>query len=234
MAMKLNPREKLTDSTIRAFNKQIENAFKKLGVEHTVTQNLISTAKSIYGESNIKFKGTSEIPQIMRNRKIVSDELKARALRATTKYTTGSKIGTYKAMYDVTRAYNKAKEQVRQSIIKSLPNEMIKTKTPKQLEKEIKKQITPERVREQIKENDLASEIFEAYKAAKDNKEDTELYEEFAKNYHEGREIDYDLLDQIARRRFETLMEKTKLPEQQLSGITGLQLNDYLGDLNPF
>ena len=39
MAMKMNAAEKANDSIIRAFNKQIENAYRKLGYNHTVTQN---------------------------------------------------------------------------------------------------------------------------------------------------------------------------------------------------
>jgi hypothetical protein len=207
MAMKLNAAEKANDSIIRAFNKQIENAYRNLGYNNTVTQNLVNKAISVYGKNAMKEmtitigyspnqidRTTGEIhaiPQIQRNRANVSNTTKAKALKAETQYTSGDKKGQYKNMYDVSKAYQKAIKQARQNIIKSLPNETIKTKTPKQLEREIRKKLTRERIAKQVLENDLASEIFAAYEQAKDDGDDIELYQEYANNYHSGGDTDF-------------------------------------------
>lgn len=255
MAMKLNPAEKANDSVIRAFNKQIENAYRNLGYNHTVTQNLVNKAKSIYGASNMKEMSiklgygagqldysTGEIhaiPQIQRNRANVSNTVKAKALKAATQYTQGDKKGQYKSMFDVSKAYQKAVKQARQNILKGIPNQTIKTKTPKQIEREIKKQLTQDKIRKQILENDLASEIFAAYEEAKENGDDTELYEDFARNYHDGNDADYDLLEQIAQKRYEQMAARALENPETETGLTGDRLNAFLSGefvdiLNPF
>lgn len=256
MAMKMNAAEKANDSIIRAFNKQIENAYRKLGYNHTVTQNLVNQAKSIYGAANMKEmkitagytagqidKTTGEIfgiPQINRNRANVSNGMKAKALKAATQYTAGNKKGQFKSMYDVTKAHQKAIEQVRQSILKSIPAGEIRSSTPKQLEQRIKKELKPERIQKQIIENDLASEIFAAYEQAKEDDDDLELYQDFARNYHDGKEIDYDLLSQINAARYESMLEKSLENPELTTGLTGDKLNEFLNSggwteiLNPF
>lgn len=256
MAMKMNAAEKANDSIIRAFNKQIENAYRKLGYNHTVTQNLVNQAKSIYGATNMKEmkitagytagqidKTTGEIfgiPQINRNRANVSNGMKAKALKAATQYTAGNKKGQFKSMYDVTKAHQKAIEQVRQSILKSIPAGDIRSSTPKQLEQRIKKELKPERIQKQIIENDLASEIFAAYEQAKEDDDDLELYQDFARDYHDGKEIDYDLLSQINTARYESMLEKSLDNPELTTGLTGDKLNEFLNSggwteiLNPF
>lgn len=256
MAMKMTVAEKANDSIIRAFNKQIENAYRKLGYNHTVTQNLVNQAKSIYGAANMKEmkitagyasgqinKTTGEIfgiPQINRNRANVSNGMKAKALKAATQYTSGDKKGQFKSMYDVTKAHQKAIEQVRQSILKSIPAGDIRSSTPKQLEKRIRKELKPERIQKQIIENDLASEIFAAYEQAKEDDDDLELYQDFARNYHDGKEIDYDLLSQINTARYESMLEKSLENPELTTGLTGDKLNEFLNSggwteiLNPF
>lgn len=256
MAMKMTAAEKANDSIIRAFNKQIENAYRKLGYNHTVTQNLVNQAKSIYGAANMKEmkitagytagqidKTTGEIfgiPQINRNRANVSNGMKAKALKAATQYTAGNKKGQFKSMYDVTKAHQKAIEQVRQSILKSIPAGEIRSSTPKQLEQRIKKELKPERIQKQIIENDLASEIFAAYEQAKEDDDDLELYQDFARNYHDGKEIDYDLLSQINTARYESMLEKSLENPELTTGLTGVKLNEFLNSggwteiLNPF
>ena len=254
--MKMNAAEKANDSIIRAFNKQIENAYRKLGYNHTVTQNLVNQAKSIYGATNMKEmkitagytagqidKTTGEIfgiPQINRNRANVSNGMKAKALKAATQYTAGNKKGQFKSMYDVTKAHQKAIEQVRQSILKSIPAGDIRSSTPKQLEQRIKKELKPERIQKQIIENDLASEIFAAYEQAKEDDDDLELYQDFARDYHDGKEIDYDLLSQINTARYESMLEKSLDNPELTTGLTGDKLNEFLNSggwteiLNPF
>lgn len=256
MAMKMNAAEKANDSIIRAFNKQIENAYRKLGYKHTVTQNLVNQAKSIYGAASMKEmkitagytagqidKTTGEIfgiPQINRNRANVSNGIKAKALKAATQYTVGTKKGQFKSMYDVTKAHQKAIEQVRQSILKSIPAGEIRSSTPKQLEQRIKKELKPERIQKQIIENDLASEIFAAYEQTKEDGDDLELYQDFARNYHDGKEIDYDLLSQINTARYESMLEKSLENPELTTGLTGDKLNEFLNSggwteiLNPF
>lgn len=256
MAMKMTAAEKANDSIIRAFNKQIENAYRKLGYNHTVTQNLVNQAKSIYGAANMKEmkitagytagqidKSTGEIfgiPQINRNRANVSNGLKAKALKAATQYTAGDKKGQFKSMYDVTKAHQKAIEQVRQSILKSIPAGEIRSSTPKQLEKRIRKELKPERIQKQIIENDLASEIFAAYEQAKEDDDDIELYQDFARDYHAGKEIDYDLLSQINTARYESMLEKSLENPEFSRGLTGDKLTEFLNSggwteiLNPF
>ena len=256
MAMKMSAAEKSNDSIIRAFNKQIENAYRKLGYNHTVTQNLVNQAKSIYGAANMKEmkitagytagqidKTTGEIfgiPQINRNRANVSNGMKAKALKAATQYTAGNKKGQFKSMYDVTKAHQKAIEQVRQSILKSIPAGEIRSSTPKQLEQRIKKELNPERIQKQIIENDLASEIFAAYEQAKEDDDDIGLYQDFARDYHAGKEIDYDLLSQINTARYESMLEKSLENSEYTQGLTGDKLTEFLNSggwteiLNPF
>lgn len=256
MAMKMTAAEKANDSIIRAFNKQIENAYRKLGYNHTVTQNLVNQAKSIYGAASMKEmkitagytagqidKTTGEIfgiPQINRNRENVSNGMKAKALKAATQYTAGNKKGQYKSMYDVTKSHQKAIEQVRQSILKGIPAGEIRSSTPKQLEQRIKKELKPERIQKQIIENDLASEIFAAYEQAKEDDGDLELYQDFARDYHDGKEIDYDLLSQINTARYESMLEKSLENPELTTGLTGDKLNEFLNSggwteiLNPF
>lgn len=254
--MKMTAAEKANDSIIRAFNKQIENAYRKLGYNHTVTQNLVNQAKSIYGAANMKEmkitagytagqidKSTGEIfgiPQINRNRANVSNGMKAKALKAATQYTSGEKKGQFKSMYDVTKAHQKAIEQVRQSILKGIPAGEIRNSTPKQLEKRIRKELKPERIQKQIIENDLASEIFAAYEQAKEDDDDLELYQDFARDYHAGKEIDYDLLSQINNARYESMINKSLENPDLTTGLTGDKLNEFLNSggwteiLNPF
>lgn len=254
MAMKLNAAEKANDSVIRAFNKQIENAYRNLGYNNTVTQNLVNKAISIYGKNAMKEmritvgyspnqidRTTGEIhaiPQIQRNRANVSNTTKAKALKAETQYTSGDKKGQYKNMYDVSKAYQKAIKQARQNIIKSLPNETIRTKTPKQLEREIMKKLTRERIAKQVLENDLASEIFAAYEQAKEDGDDIELYQEYANNYHSGGDTDLDLINRIAEQRYQTLVDKSLENPDEVTGLTGERLNEFLQGFeeiyNPF
>ena len=180
------------------------------------------------------------IPQINRNRANVSNGIKAKALKVATQYTAGDKKGQFKSMYDVTKAHQKAIEQVRQSILKSIPAGEIRSSTPQQLEKRIRKELKPERIQKQIIENDLAAEIFAAYEQAKEDDDDLELYQDFARDYHAGKEIDYDLLSQISTARYESMLEKSLENPEFKTGLTGDKLTEFLNSggwteiLNPF
>lgn len=263
--MKMNAAEKANDSTIRAFNAQIEKAYKILGANNTVTQNLINKARSVYGASNMKemSKAGNNIPQISRTRATVSNNTSAKALYQATHYTSGTRKGQYKSMYDATKAHQKAISQILQDTLKVQSNKDIsrynrrkniltslkgttKTQNPiyrraekqvKQFEKALKKNWNVEQIQNKISENDLASEIFDAYAKAKESNEDTGLYEDFARDYHEGMEINYDLIQQIQDQRAQTLLEKSTQPDLS-NGLSSGELDNFFDDFveiyNPY
>ena len=254
MAMKMNAAEKANDSAIRAFNAQIEKAYKTLGANNTVTLNLINKARSVYGATNMKEmnRAGNNIPQIARTRATVSNNTSAKALYQATHYTSGTRKGQYKSMYDATKAQQKAISQILQDTLKAQPNKNIlrynkrknlltalkgtnKTQNPiykraekqvKQFEKELKKNLTVANLENKIAENDLASEIFDAYAKAKENNEDTGLYEDFARDYHDGKEINYDLIQQIQDQRTQTLIEKAVQPDLS-NGLSSGELDNF-------
>lgn len=254
MAMKMNAAEKANDSTIRAFNAQIEKAYKTLGANNTVTQNLINKAKSVYGASNMKemSRAGNNIPQISRTRATVSNNTSAKALYQATHYTSGTRKGQFKSMYDATKAHQKAITQIMQDTLKAQSNKDISRynrrkniltalkgtasaqnpiykraeKQAKQFEKELKRNWNVEQIQNKISENDLASEIFDAYAKAKDNNEDTGLYEDFARDYHDGKEINYDLIQQIQDQRAQTLIDKAIQPDLS-NGLSSGELDNF-------
>lgn len=247
MAMKLNAQQKAADSAIRAFNAQIEKAYKTLGADNTITKNLVATAKSLYGaggmrEMKIRPHGVvgsivnpvtgevSPIPQIARNKANLNNAYKAKELKARTQYTTGSKKGQYKNMYDVTRAYQKAIKQVRQNILKDMPTRYRRTHTPKEIQREINRQMTSDKIQKQQLENDLASEIFAKYAAAQSNPDDDDDFEYLqmlANQYHaNGQQIPESDLWNIARNRSETYGNLTA-PNNE-TGISADDLNNIL------
>lgn len=265
MAMKMNAAEKANDSTIRAFNAQIEKAYKTLGANNTVTQNLINKARSVYGASNMKEmnRAGNNIPQIARTRATVSNNTSAKALYQATHYTSGTRKGQYKSMFDATKAHQKAISQILQDTLKVQPNKDISRynrrkniltslkgtataqnpiykraeKQVKQFEKALKKNWNIEQIQNKISENDLASEIFDAYAKAKENNEDTGLYEDFARDYHDGKEINYDLIQQIQDQRAQTLLEKAVQPDLS-NGLSSGELDGFFDDFveiyNPY
>lgn len=230
MAMKLSATEKANDSIIRAYNKQIEQSVRRLGINHTITQNLINNAYSVFGSNNVKemkitlgYSGgqidytTGEIfgiPQIKRGRSQVSDTLKAKALKASYQYMHGETKGKIKYPYDSSKAYQKAIKQAALDIQKkSITAKDITTNAPKlkDVAKRAFKQITPKKINERIVYNDLASEIFAAYEEAKKDGDKLDEYQDFAKIHHHGDRtmIDKELLDRISESRREALIEKS-------------------------
>lgn len=136
--MKLNETEKAIDSAIRAYNRQLEKAFNELGYDHTITRNLVSTARSIFGKDSIKVMSTKYIDkknidystgeyhetiQIKRDRatiaKAVNNNLVDQLNKATRfKNKTSDRSldkynGTFNRLYNVTLARNQAIEQLR-------------------------------------------------------------------------------------------------------------------------
>ena len=261
----MNAAEKANDSTIRAFNAQIEKAYKTLGANNTVTQNLINKARSVYGASNMKemSRAGNNIPQIARTRATVGNNTSAKALYQATHYTSGTRKGQFKSMYDATKAQQKAISQIFQDTLKAQPNKNISRynkrkniltalkgtnksqnqiykraeKQVKQFEKELKKNLTVANLENKIAENDLASEIFDAYAKAKEDGDDTKLYEDFAKDYHDGKDIDYDLIQQIQDQRAQTLLEKAVQPDLS-KGLSSGELDNFFDDFveiyNPY
>lgn len=261
----MNAAEKANDSTIRAFNAQIEKAYKTLGANNTVTQNLINKAKSVYGASNMKemSRAGNNIPQIARTRATVSNNTSAKALYQATHYTSGTRKGQFKSMFDATKAHQKAITQIMQDTLKAQSNKDISrynrrkniltalkgtttAKNPiykraekqvKQFEKELKRNWNVEQIQNKISENDLASEIFDAYAKAKEDGDDTKLFEDFAKDYHDGNEINYDLIQQIQDQRAQTLLKKAVQPDLS-KGLSSGELDNFFDDFveiyNPY
>lgn len=255
MASKLNPQQKATDSTIRAFNAQIERAYKTLGANNTVTINLVNTAKSLYGasgmrEMKIKPHGVvgaminpatgevAPIPQIARTKENLNNAYKAKELKGRTQYTTGSRKGQYKNMFDVTRAQQKAIKQVRQNIVKAMTPQYRRTHTPKEIQQEVNRQMTNDLIRTQQLENDLASEIFAKYAKAQqgDNDAEFEYYQNLANQYHQNnRQVPDTELWQMAAARSDVFGAKEILKDNGLS-VGENVLNAMLGNEidNPF
>lgn len=65
--MKLDPMEKRADSILRQYNNQLTKAYGQLGKTHTVSANLLSKARDLFGENNIRYNKNG-VPQIARNR----------------------------------------------------------------------------------------------------------------------------------------------------------------------
>lgn len=138
MAMKLTEAEKTVDSAIRAYNRQLERAYSELGYDHTITRNLVSTARSIFGKDSVKTMEAKyvdrknidystgeyhETIQIKRTRAVINkainnnliDQLnKATRFKNTTNNRDLDKHnGEYNRLYNVTMARNKAIDQLR-------------------------------------------------------------------------------------------------------------------------
>lgn len=237
MAMKLNATEKANDSILRQYNSQIEKSVRQLGLNHTTTQNLINAAVQIFGAGNMKTmkitrvlsesqlnKTTGEIsgiPQIARNRSTLSQTAKAKELRATTQYTRGELKGNYKALYDVSKQYQRAIKRAEQKIRANIPDYIadLTTTQPNAANKYVKSQLTQSAINQQTMYDDLASEIFEAYANAKDNGEDTDDFVQFANYFHENRQTDNDaMLAWLEEQRTKLLSEKTQIEQTTNAG----------------
>lgn len=223
MAMKLTASEKKADTILRQYNKQIEQAYRKLGYNHTVTKNLVNQARSIFGVDAFKDmkitsgysvnqidRATGEIyaiPQIKRNRTTLANLDKAKALQSATQYTKAQEKGMYKRMFDVSKAYNKAIEKANQHVRQNIPQDYYKIpdikKRTKQISDYVKKHTDDKEIRRQLLIDDLASEIFENYNSA-DESESPEYVQnmrDFANDYHAGKDFDLAQLEQLAQQR---------------------------------
>lgn len=235
MAMKLSTVEKANDSILRQYNSQIEKSVRQLGLNHTTTQNLINTAVQIFGAGNMKTmkitrvlsesqlnKNTGEIhgiPQIARTRSTLSKTSKAKELRATTQYTRGELKGNYKALYDVSKQYQRAIRRTEQKIRMSIPDYIadLTSTNPNVANKYVQSQLTQDAINQQTMYDDLASEIFEAYEDAKEIGDDTDDFETFAHNFHDRRKIDDNdvMLSWLNDQRNILLREKANIDRQE-------------------
>lgn len=235
MAMKLNDVEKANDNILRQYNKQIEKSVRQLGLNHTTTQNLINTAVQIFGVNNMKTmkitrlvsesqlnKNTGEIhgvPQISRNRATLSQTAKTKELRATTQYTRGELKGNYKALYDVSKQYQRAIRRAEQKIRMNIPDYIADQTSSNHniASKYVQSQLTQDVINQQTMYDDLASEIFEAYEDAKDSGDDTDDFETFAHNFHDRRTVDDNdaMLSWLNTQRNNLLREKANIERQE-------------------
>lgn len=160
MATKLTSAQKAVDSAIRAYNKQIEKAYKELGYNHTVTRNLVATANSIFGKGQIKEQSiktvshgmidisTGEvhaIPQISRGKENLDRAVNQKLIqeldrRTKFKNTTGRDDlnkynGTFNRLYSVSmakqNAINKTNQFLRANIPQDIKDLLNKTKNIK-------------------------------------------------------------------------------------------------------
>lgn len=244
MAMKLNASEKKADSIIRQYNAQIEKAYKTLGYGHTVTQNLINKARSIFGADNLKDmslksvssmqidKTTGEvftIPQIKRNRKTLANLNNAMSLKNATQYTKGAYKGNYKSMFDVSKAHQRAIDRLEKNLrVKNADrlSSMPQKESIKEWNKIKKTQLNKENLARQIMLDDLASEIFESYNSM-DEGDDTELfemYQDFASGYHNGDHYTTTQLQQLLDERQRFLAEQQAYnPELNYNPVNDLE-----------
>lgn len=268
--MKLTDAQKQADSAIRAFNKQLEQAYTKLGYDHTVTRNLVSTARVIFGKDAIKTMNTKyvdkknidystgeyyETIQVKRSKDVLNktiDNNLIKQLDKTLRFKNNTQNrdldkynGTYKSMFNVSNAYNKAVEQVRmfhqthlpQHIRDALNNTTSISEKNKILESYQKSMTTTDNIDIQIFFNDLSSEVFAAYNQARNEIEDESDYtetflkmQEFANAYNSNN-YNMELLQQARRARDNFIYSQQYRDElEQISGNTF----DQYDDLNIF
>lgn len=206
MAMKMGVNEKTVDNVLRQYNSQLSKAYKQLGEKHTVSSNLINNAISIYGEENIRFTKDG-VPQIKRNRATVNMYTKAMKLKSESQYTQGEFKGNYKRMYDVTKAYQKAINQVLQQARNKVPAEFMEIKDLKKrstaINKWINTQTTKSNINRMLKINDMISEMYTQYN---DDNDDNELINQFANDFHTDTDsMSLDELEKYVKERYDKI-----------------------------
>ena len=206
MAMKMGVNEKTVDNVLRQYNSQLSKAYKQLGEKHTVSSNLINNAISIYGEENIRFTKDG-VPQIKRNRSTVNMYTKAMDLKSESQYTQGEFKGNYKRMYDVTKAYQKAINQVRQQSRNKVPVYFMEIKDLKKrsvaINKWINAQTTKANINRMLKINDMISEMYTQYN---DDNDDNELINQFANDFHADTDsMNLDELEKYVKERYDKI-----------------------------
>lgn len=206
MAMKMGVNEKTVDNVLRQYNSQLSKAYKQLGEKHTVSANLVNNAISIYGEENIRFTKDG-VPQIKRNRSTVNMYTKAMDLKSESQYTQGEFKGNYKRMYDVTKAYQKAINQVRQQARNKVPAVFMEIKDLKKrsaaINKWINAQTTKANINRMLKIDDMISEMYTQYN---DDNDDNELLNQFANDFHTDTDsMNLDDLEKYVKERYDKI-----------------------------
>lgn len=204
--MKMGVNEKTVDNVLRQYNSQLSKAYKQLGEKHTVSANLVNNAISIYGEENIRFTKDG-VPQIKRNRSTVNMYTKAMDLKSESQYTQGEFKGNYKRMYDVTKAYQKAINQVRQQARNKVPAVFMEIKDLKKrsaaINKWINAQTTKANINRMLKINDMISEMYTQYN---DDNDDNELLNQFANDFHTDTDsMNLDDLEKYVKERYDKI-----------------------------
>lgn len=204
--MKMGVNEKTVDNVLRQYNSQLSKAYKQLGEKHTVSANLVNNAISIYGEENIRFTKDG-VPQIKRNRSTVNMYTKAMDLKSESQYTQGEFKGNYKRMYDVTKAYQKAINQVRQQARNKVPAVFMEIKDLKKrsaaINKWINAQTTKANINRMLKIDDMISEMYTQYN---DDNDDNELLNQFANDFHTDTDsMNLDDLEKYVKERYDKI-----------------------------
>lgn len=269
MPTKFTDAEKAIDSAIRAFNKQIENAYTKLGYDHTITRNLVSTARSIFGKDAVRTMSTKYIDkknidystgeyhetiQVKRSKTVIQNAIKnghIEMLNKATRFknTTNNRDldkynGEYKSLYNVSQAYQKAIEQVRQYHTANLPQNVLDSMSGKSiaekdkiLEAYLKLSLTDDNINMQLFYNDLSTEIFAAYNQERSEMDDDDDYtetflkmQEFANSYNSG---DYNLALLFDARKARDNYLFSQQYKNDIEYAQGLNFSDF-EDLNIF
>lgn len=256
MAMKLTQSEKVVDSQIRAFNAQIEKAYKTLGYNHTVTRNLVATANSLFKchikEMTIKSVNRNQIdmstgevfaiPQIMRGRKTLQyamnekiysiTDKKQKTVAETLQKNTHTSAGTYKKMFDVSKARQNAIErEMQRRRVQAVNNGMTNLSDIDRYQRSY----TEQELMRQLYYDVIASDIFEKYhKAREQGDDDIEDYRRFADYYNNGEGIEDidEILANTMEKRQVTLHRldytQDELEQERLQGQSIVDYLDYL------
>lgn len=225
MPMKMDVTETAIDNTLRQYNSQLSKAYKQLGEKHTVSSNLVNNAISIYGKENIRFTKDG-VPQIKRNRATLNMYTNAMKLKSETQYTQGAYKGNYKSMYDVSKAYQKAINQVRQQARNKIPSDFMQIKDLKKRSKAVNDwvnaQTTKANIERILKINDMISEMYAKYN---EDSDDNELINQFATQYHTDTDsMNLDELETYITERYNNIYNPFN--DEPIQG--GVSLADYL------
>ena len=128
-------------------------------------------------------------------------------LKSESQYTQGEFKGNYKRMYDVTKAYQKAINQVRQQSRNKVPVEFMEIKDLKKrsvaINKWINAQTTKANINRMLKINDMISEMYTQYN---DDNDDNELINQFANDFHADTDsMNLDELGKYVKERYDKI-----------------------------
>lgn len=208
MAMKLDPMEKRADSILRQYNNQLTKSYGQLGKTHTVSANLLSKARDLFGENNIRYNKNG-VPQIARNRGTLKMYGEANTLRRDAQYTKGDLKGQYKPMYDVSKAYQRAVNQVRQRARNKVPEDILKikdiSKRTDKIKKYVNEQTNKKNIDRVLKLNDMIAELYGKISDEEIYSQDiSEALGEFDIDFRNMRDnADLDELERMVQQRYD-------------------------------